>query len=205
MRLYLKYIGNFFLSVGDFFLSFYVFLQRSNNLVVELQSQNRGHRKTRLFPYNIFRLLLHILYLWFLYVAAYLSVSSHSLYVSPPTAIDTALYPNRSSPSYSHHLSVTHAPDIRTVTLQCPYLAVLQCIARPYSDFSRHMLFFPWTPPPPFPSPMTGPPNLHLHAALVVFLWSDLRSSDEKNRALIMRGVIIHVSNPNNSTAVPLT
>ena len=127
-----------------YFLLLTMFPQCAHNWVVEFQSQNRGHRHTRLYPYNIFSALLHISCLWLLPVAAYLSSPFPSLYPSPSSADAVAtLAPASSSPSLSHHLLATHDPDIRTVSLQrskigrvAMYCATVFCLFRTYSPIS---------------------------------------------------------------------
>ena len=54
-----------------YFRPFSVFPQHAHNWVAEFQFHNRGHKNTRLYPYNIFSVLLHIPCLWLLPVTAY--------------------------------------------------------------------------------------------------------------------------------------
>ena len=96
-----------------------VFPHRAHSWVVEFQSQNRGHRNTRLCQYNVFNAILYIPCLWFLLVSAYRSSYYPPIPPSPSYAtINAAFEPARSSTSCSHHLLSTHPPGLRTVYLQ---------------------------------------------------------------------------------------
>ena len=100
-----------------------VSLQLAHSWVVDFQSQNRGHIKTRICPSNVFSTILYIPCLRLLPVSAYRSYPFTSLPPYPPpspstdTAI-TALAIARSSPSCSYHILATHAPGLRTVSMQ---------------------------------------------------------------------------------------
>ena len=101
-----------------------MFSQCHHNRVVDFQYLNRGHRNNRLCPYNVFSALLCVPFLWFLHVATYLSYSSPSL--SPSSAaVTTAVASTRSNNSFYHHLVVTHAPDLHTVSSK---MSIIGCV-----------------------------------------------------------------------------
>ena len=96
-----------------------MFPQHAYSWALEFQYQNIGHRNTRLCPYNVFNVILYIPCIRFLHIAAYRSSSTPSLppYLSDAsTAAAAELATSRSSPSFYHHLLVTHAPGLRTVS-----------------------------------------------------------------------------------------
>ena len=116
-----------------------MFPWHAHNSVVEFQSQNRGHRNTRLCHFIIFKLLLHIPFLWFLTVAAYISVYSSSFSLSPPSAVSDALATNTPSTSYSHHLLDINTHIIRKVSLHrsiighvAIYYVIIFCLFKTY-------------------------------------------------------------------------
>ena len=132
----------------DFFLSFgpvFVFPHSAHSWVVDFQSQNRGHRKTRLCPSNIFNALLYIPCLWLLTLATYRSSSSPSLPLPLSSAASANLAPDSSSPSCSHHILATYSPGLCTVSLQrskidgvAMYCATVFCLFGTYAPISSN-------------------------------------------------------------------
>ena len=181
--------------------------RRAHNWVVEFQSHNRGHRNTRICPYNVFSALLHIPCLRFLPVSAYLSSSSSSLFPSLYSAsAATALSTDWISPSWSHHLLATHAPDLHTVSLQrsrisrvAIYCVTVFCLFRTYDPISFH----------PYYSIAVSsggyyklPPNCCFSCIPVI----RLATMCWKNPSTLpMRGGITHISDLNRSTACTTT
>ena len=92
-----------------------LFPQRAHSLAVGIKYQNRGHRNTRLFPSNVFNVLLYTTCLRFLPFTAYRSSS----YLSLPPSLSSAaaaIATASSSPSFYHHILAAHAPCLHIVS-----------------------------------------------------------------------------------------
>ena len=102
-----------------YFVQVYLSPQHDHNWLVELQSQNRGYRDTRLCPYNVFNSLRYIPCLQLLPVSSYRSASSPCLPSSLSTSVvNISCARDRSRPSCSHHILATYAPRLCTVFSQ---------------------------------------------------------------------------------------
>ena len=170
--------------------------------VVEFQYQNRGHRNTRLYPYNVFSVLLYIPCLWFLPVVACLSSTSSPLSPPLPSAADTLFVPAGSSPSCSHHLLATHSPDLRTVSSQryiivcvAMYCATIFFLFRTYAPISSNPASSILVPSGGY----SQLPSTRCFVCLPVICMATLCWKNPKY--LPMWGVITRVSDPNSSTA----
>ena len=185
-----------------FFLPVSVFPQRDNNWVVEFQFNNRFHINTRICPFILFKLLLHISRLWFLTVSAYVSIYSSSLSPSPSDAAAATLGPDIYSPFCYHHLLATHSYDICTVYLHRSiivritiYCATAFCLFGKYSTISSN--------PASCISISIGGysqlPPACCFGCLPVIRLDTLCWNPPRDRP--MRGVTNHVSDPKRSTA----
>ena len=118
--------------------------QYAHNWVVEFQSQNRGHRDTRLCPYFVLNSLYYIPCLQFLTVVYSHDASSPPLSSSPSSAASArSLESARSSPSCSHNLQENQAPGLCTYLLHSSiigrvaiYCAAAFCLFRMYTPIS---------------------------------------------------------------------